>query len=393
MTTYKIEDCFYHIQNGANIKQGVIDGGYPITRIETIANDRFNRDRMGYAGITDIEKYAQYILEDGDLLMSHINSVQYLGRTVMYNKENNECIIHGMNLLRLKANRKIIHPAYAKYYFYSPVFKEQLSRITKKSVNQASFAVKDLKKIEISCPRISEQINIVGVLNEVNIIIDQRQQELAKLDELVKARFVEMFGDSGKQVPLTEYVWFQEGPGVRSVDFTNEGTALLTGSNINNNAITFGYKSDRHISNELANGKYAHFMCDKDDILVVSSAIDPDKFDKKVAIVNENKKYCLNTGIIRFKPDKNHLTLGYFREFLKTDYFKHQVIAEMRGIAQMHFGPSHLKQMTILLPESIEKQIEFENFVKQIDKSKVAVQKALDEAQLLFDSLMQEYFG
>ena len=68
-------------------------------------------------------------------------------------------------------------------------------------------------------------------------------------------------------------------------------------------------------------------------------------------------------------------------------------MSEMRGIAQMHFGPSHLKQMTILLPDSMEKQIEFEQFVKQVDKSKVVVQKALGEAQLLFDSLMQQYFG
>jgi len=134
-------------------------------------------------------------------------------------------------------------------------------------------------------------------------------------------------------------------------------------------------------------------MCDKDDILVVSSAIAPEKFDKKVITVEEDKKYCLNTGIIRFKPNREVMTLGYFREFLKTDYFKHQVMAEMRGIAQMHFGPSHLKQMTILLPGSLDEQVEFEKFVNQVDKSKVAVQKALDEAQLLFDGLMQKYFG
>lgn len=82
-----IDECFYKIQNGVNIKQGDINNGYPITRIETIANDKFNRDRMGYAGITDLSKYKSYILEDGDLLMSHINSVQYLGRTVFYEKK------------------------------------------------------------------------------------------------------------------------------------------------------------------------------------------------------------------------------------------------------------------------------------------------------------------
>ena len=52
-----INECFFQIQNGANIKQGDVEGGFPITRIETTANDKFNRDRMGYAGITDISKY------------------------------------------------------------------------------------------------------------------------------------------------------------------------------------------------------------------------------------------------------------------------------------------------------------------------------------------------
>ena len=250
-----------------------------------------------------------------------------------------------------------------------------------------------VENIEIRLPSLEEQKKAAKQLGHIYHLISLRKQQLAKLDELVKARFVELFGGTGKQVPLTDYVWFQEGPGDRSVDLTNDGTILLTGSNINDNTISFGHKSDRHISNELASGKYAHFMCDKDDILVVSSAIDPDKFDKKVVVVDVDKKYCLNTGIIRFKPNKQYLTLGYFREFLKTDYFKHQVSSEMRGIAQMHFGPSHLKQMTILLPDSIERQIEFESFVEQTDKSKLTVQQSLDKLELLKKALMQKYFG
>ena len=124
-----IEECFYQIRNGANIKQGVFDGGFPITRIETVSNDKFNRDRLGYAGILDIKNYESYVLETGDLLMSHINSVQYLGRTVLYERKENEKIIHGMNLLCLKVNKNILNPAYAKYYFYSSMFKKQISQI------------------------------------------------------------------------------------------------------------------------------------------------------------------------------------------------------------------------------------------------------------------------
>lgn len=258
---------------------------------------------------------------------------------------------------------------------------------------QPNISTKQLSEFTINISDNFNIIEIVTILDKIDELIGNRKKQLSKLDELVKSRFIELFGDTGKQVPLTDYVWFQEGPGVRSIDFTDDGTILLTGSNINDNTISFGHKSDRHISNELASGKYAHFMCDKDDILVVSSAIDPDKFDKKVVVVDADKKYCLNTGIIRFKPNKQYLTLGYFREFLKTDYFKHQVSSEMRGIAQMHFGPSHLKQMTILLPDSIERQIEFESFVQQTDKSKLAIQKSLEQLETLKKSLMQQYFG
>lgn len=195
MKTLTIDECFYQIRNGANIKQGVEEGGYPITRIETIANGRFNRERMGYAGIIDLGKYESYLLEDGDLLMSHINSIQYLGRTVLYKRQGDEKIIHGMNLLGLKADKKLILPEYAKYYFCSSPFRKQISKITKKSVNQASFAVTDLKKVTLELPALFEQECIANTLNKINKVIYKYQQQLQKLDELIKSRFVELFGD------------------------------------------------------------------------------------------------------------------------------------------------------------------------------------------------------
>ena len=115
----KLSDCFESIKNGANIKQERGAIGIPITRIETLSGGVFNRDRLGYANILSTEKYTSYILDDGDLLLSHINSKTYIGRTVVYNKLENEEIIHGMNLLRLKVIRKILSPYYAYYCFKS----------------------------------------------------------------------------------------------------------------------------------------------------------------------------------------------------------------------------------------------------------------------------------
>ena len=334
------------------------------------------------------EKLKRSQLQENDILFSIAGAI---GRAAIVKKDILPANTN-QALAIIRIPQGAINYSFLLYVLQSSAVLEQAEK-KKQGVAQLNLSLKDIGDFVIPDLHLEKQQEIVDNLDKVSTLISFRKQQLSKLDELVKSRFIELFGDTGKQVPLVDYVWFQEGPGVRSVDFTDEGTILLTGSNINDNTISFGYKSDRHISNELASGKYAHFMCDKDDILVVSSAIDPDKFDKKVVVVDVDKKYCLNTGIIRFKPNKQFLTLGYFREFLKTDYFKHQVSSEMRGIAQMHFGPSHLKQMTILLPDSIERQVEFEAFVQQTDKSKFAIQQSLEKLETLKKALMQQYFG
>jgi len=340
-----------------------------------------------YYGASGIVDYVEDFIFNESLLLVSEDGANLLARStpIAFSIEGKTWVNNHAHVLRFS---NIVQQKYVELYLNHISLEAYITGSAQPKLNQ-----KKLNEIPIPVVPAQEMAAVVATIEKIQNIIHKRNEELVVLDNLIKARFVEVFGERGKVVPLIDYVWFQEGPGVRSVDFTSEGTILLTGSNINDNRISFGYKSDRFISDELAKGKYAHFMCDKDDILVVSSAIAPEKFDKKVITVEEDKKYCLNTGIIRFKPNREVMTLGYFREFLKTDYFKHQVMAEMRGIAQMHFGPSHLKQMTILLPGSLDEQVEFEKFVNQVDKSKVAVQKALDEAQLLFDGLMQKYFG
>ena len=191
----KIADAFSIIRNGANIKQGLDDSGYPITRIETISNRTVDRNKMGYAGVTDISKYFDYVLQNGDILMSHINSETHLGKVALYEKQEDEMIIHGMNLLCLRPKKELLDSRYAFYYLSSDAFLRQIPRITKKSVNQASFNVAALKELTIPIPEIEKQRDIVRGLDKVSELIVLRKEQLAKLDELVKSRFVELFGD------------------------------------------------------------------------------------------------------------------------------------------------------------------------------------------------------
>ena len=375
------------VRDGTHDSPVYIDRGFPLVTSKNIINGKLDLSVVNYISPEDYNKINERSnVECGDIIMPMIGTI---GNPYIVGDFTDFAI---KNVALIKFNNEQINNKYIYHFLNSEKFNKYVAE-NNRGGTQKFLSLKDIRNLEVEVPSLKEQLIIIEKLDELNELILSRKQQLSKLDELVKARFVEMFGDKGKQVPLIDYVWFQEGPGVRSVDFTEDGTILLTGSNINDNTISFGHKSDRHISNELSSGKYAHFMCDKDDILVVSSAIDPDKFDKKVVVVDTDKKYCLNTGIIRFKPNKQYLTLGYFREFLKTDYFKRQVSSEMRGIAQMHFGPSHLKQMTILLPDTIEQQIEFESFVQKTDKSKFEIQQSLEKLETLKKSLMQQYFG
>lgn len=381
-----LEECFYQIRNGANIKQGVLDGGYPITRIETTTDGRFNRDKMGYAGITDLSKYESYVLEDGDLLMSHINSVQYLGRTVLYKKKDaEEKIIHGMNLLSLKANKDVIKPEYARYYFCSSLFKKQITRIAKKSVNQASFTVADLKKLVVDVPSLSEQMKIAEILDCVNEVIFTRRQELQKLDDLVKARFVELFigkgyptrtvnevslgkGEYGAQSASVEY-----NPSrpryVRITDINDDGT-------LNDDVVASINTAD----DEEYRLEYGDFMFARMGATV----------GKAYAFIEGNQIFA--GYLIRYKLNQALINPRYLFWYTKLDEYWNWVKLNQSGAAQPGINAKKYGSLRIPVPP-IEEQNAFATFVKQTDKSKAAVQKSLDKLQIFFDKLMQEYFG
>ena len=360
-----IDECFYSIRNGANIKQGVIDGGYPITRIETIANDRFNRDRVGYAGITELPKYESYVLQDGDLLMSHINSVQYLGRTIEYKKIGDETIIHGMNLLLLKANRSIILPTYAQFFFKSPYFKGQLANITKKSVNQASFNVKDLKRIKVSLPTVDEQSKVVDKLLKIRSIIEQRQQELDKLDELVKARFVEMFGDpkynKSNLVKIGEIGALTSGgtPSRAKPEYFEGNIRWYSAGELNSLYLP---DSVEHIS-EMALQQSSAKLFNMGTLMI--GMYDTAAF--KMGILTEDSSSNQACANLNPKQGYNIVWLYYLFDIMKPIFLQ-----ERQGVRQKNLSLSKIKEFEVPFAP-FELQEQFATFVEQTDKSKLII--------------------
>ena len=372
MSVRTIDECFYQIRNGANIKQGAVDGGYPITRIETTANDRFNRDRMGYAGITDIKKYENYVLQDGDLLMSHINSTQYLGRTVLYEKQGDEKIIHGMNLLGLKARRDIIIPAYARYCFYSQPFREQIGRITKKSVNQASFAVADLKKIKIIVPDLSEQCEVIDILNRVNQVIEDRQRELRKMDDLIKARFVEMFGDAVDNPMGWEKKQLQE---IVTDDCTISYGIVQTGNDQEEGVPVFRpvdivnripkLEELKRTTEEISN-KYKRTILKGHEMLITVRANIAD-----TCIVGKEFKGCnVGRGIVPIRTQENIMVLEFLKYLMDSKHLNDDIKSKAKGITLIQLNMEDLREVELIVPP-IEQQKAFVEFAEQVDKSKV----------------------
>lgn len=375
-----IDECFFQIQNGANIKQGDVDGGFPITRIETTANDKFNRDRMGYAGITDISKYESYVLEDGDLLMSHINSVQYLGRTVLYVKEADETIIHGMNLLRLKARRDVINPAYARYCFYGHSFRSKVGNITKKSVNQASFAVKDLKQIKIEVPSLSEQDQIVKVLDKLQNLIKMRNDELSALDDLIKARFVEMFGDpisNPKGLPvknlqqISTLITNGNTPKGGSENYISEGILFLRSQNVWRNRIEL---DDVVYIDEATHHHLRKSSLKNKDILITKTGrinTENSSLGRAALYFGDDDLANINGHIYLVRLDGS-VVPEFVLTILTSEAYRNYIRKVcVGGIDKRQINLDQVEDFPIILPP-LELQAQFAAFVTQIDKSKVA---------------------
>ena len=210
-----------------------------------------------------------------------------------------------------------------------------------------------------------EQLSIVNQLNKVVAIRNMRQEELQKLDELIKARFVEMF--VGKDYPVLKW---------------NDVFRTTTGKLDSNAAVE--------------DGEYPFFTCSKEILRIDNFA-----FDQEALLLAGNNaagKYDVKYYNGKFNAYQRTYVLGLKRDW-SYQLFKSQLEDKLVYLQQQSLGGltkyltmKILGELEFIIPP-MDKQIEFENFCKHLDKSKVAVQKALDEAQILFDSLMQKYFG
>ena len=237
----------------------------------------------------------------------------------------------------------------------------------------------------IELPSIDNQKFIVDILGKVKEILDKRNAEISALDALIKARFVEMFGDCGNMVSMNDLCLIITDGTYQPPKFQETGIPFILVSNLSNNTVT--YNTEKYISDETYNELYKRTPIEQGDLLLstVGSYGHP-------AVVTENIKFLFQRHIAYLKPRRELVNSFYLHGALLAPDGQRQIEEKVKGIAQKTLNLSDIRKIMIPLPK-LEEQNAFADFVKQVDKSKVAVQKALDETQLLFDSLMQKYFG
>ena len=385
----KLGECFSVIRNGASIRQTDGAGGFPITRIETIADKTINREKFGYAGIYDLAQYRDYILQDGDILMSHINSEKHLGKVALYSKQDDEQIIHGMNLLMLRADTQKVIPEYAKYYFESQKFLRQIGRITKKSVNQASFTVTALKELEIPLASIIVQRDISEKLKKVDWLVSLRKQQLAKLDELVKARFVEMFGvvhDSVlyPYVPVKSFTSVVSGgtPNRNVSEFWNNGSIRwVKTTELQNNVIC---NTDEKITQAGLDNSSAKIIPPNTVLIAMYGQ------GKTRGMTGYTSIECATNQACACILPCEQFNQNYLWRYMILSYDKLRDMA--KGGNQPNLNIGIIKNFPVLKPP-IELQNDFAAFVERVDQQKQTVQQSLDKLELMKKALMQEYFG
>lgn len=182
-----IGEVFEFVRNGKSVKQEKGAGGIPITRIETISNRTIDPERVGFADLEELGN-EKWLLKPGDILFSHINSVEHVGKCALYEGLPSR-LIHGMNLLALRPNASLIDPRYAIRVLSAPRFRASLLPFVNKAVNQASVSTANLKGLEIPTPPLDEQRRIVKILDTADALRLKRKRALELLDGLTRSLF------------------------------------------------------------------------------------------------------------------------------------------------------------------------------------------------------------
>ena len=273
----------------------------------------------------------------------------------------------------------------AKYLYYAVKSRHLEKYYTGSAIPHIYF--KDYKSEPIILFDRIAQKKIVLVLERVEKIIEKQKQQLEMLDTLIKARFVEMFGDpmnnpcGYEHIKLSDIATYFNGLTYKPENVTEDGTIVLRSSNIQNGQLDF-------LDTVRVNCAIKERIMVQENDILMCSRNGSAKLVGKVALVKDIQE-PMSFGAFMMIIRSQYF--GYLMTYFQMDAFRQQIKTSATTTINQITGRM-LDNITIPLPP-ITMVEQYTAFIEQVDKSKSAIQKSLEKTQTLFDSLMQEYFG
>ena len=366
------------ILNGFAFKSSrYVEEGIRIIRIANVQKGYIEDTSPCFYPYDSEGQISQFMLHEGDLLMSLTGNV---GRVGLLEKDMLPAALNQrVACLRLR-NSAPLDKSYLFHLLNSDGF-EQKCIDASNGVAQKNLSSRWLSSFEVPIVPMHEQKHRSTVLDCITVCLSKLRGEIVILDDLVKSRFVEMFGDGKQTVPLGSVCTFKSGKTLPRQSELESGPVLyakvgdlnLTGNEMSINT------SRTYVSYETARSS-----------LIPSGAV---VFPKRGGAIGTNKKMvtsqdcCLDLNLMSVIPGPSLMT-----EYLRW-YFE---MIDLNDIANGSTVPQinnkDLEPLEIAVPSKTLQQ-EFAAFVRQVDKSEAAVQKSIEKLELLKASLMQEYFG
>ena len=378
----RIKDICSGVTDGSHTPpQGLENSDYLMLSSKNVFDDKITFDSPRYLSQIDFEQESKRTrIKSGDVLLTIVGTV---GRAAVVGEN--------MPQFTLQRSVAVLHPNVeicdSRYLMYALQANRNHIESRAKGVAQKGIYLKEVADIELQIPLLSEQTHRVKVLDKIAFVIKFHQKQLQKLDELVKARFVELFGDpltnpKGYQEKyLSEIAEYWNGLTYKPDDVANEGTIVLRSSNIQNASLDFA--DTVRVNCKIGTKKYV-----QDNDILMCSRNGSAKLVGKVALIKElSEPMSFGAFMMIIRSAYYPFLMTYFQ----LPAFRSQITTGATTTINQITGRM-LDNVKLAIPD-IESAKDFSAFTNQVDKSKVAVQKSLDEAQLLFDSLMQQYFG
>lgn len=277
-------------------------------------------------------------------------------------------------------------------YWYLKGHKEYLNSLGRGATfKEISKAI--VENIEICLPTLEKQEKYADILEQCNGIIQIKKGQLRKLDTLVKSRFVELFGDPvinsrgwkkaliGDDCFVTKLAGFEY---TQYINYEDSGDVVMVkAQNVKNGKLN--RKELSFVSNEVSDSLPRSQLAPGDVVMTYVGANIGD-----VAIIDNEYKYHLAPNVAKIRPDSERYNSIYFMYMLML--LNAYIVKNSADTAKAALGMERIRKLNVFVPP-MELQNQFADFVTFIDKSQSKIQKSLEETQLLFDSLMQKYFG